>query len=110
MPPPIAPAGRRRFLDGRGGAPQTGLMASPPRWVVSNAESVRREATRYIDMPDEQRLGHLAAACRAAARLLALRADRQRALAHRDPLPESTILALARLRARARSEHGGGTD
>ncbi len=69
-----------------------------PGWVVADRESVRREAEPYRDMTAEQRAGLLAAACRAMARMLALRADRDRVLAHEDPLPPSSVQALRRLR------------
>lgn len=75
-----------------------------PGWVTSNEESVRREAAPYAGMAPEERASHLAAACRAAAKLLASRADRERVLALEDPLPESSLRALERLRAVAR-EH-----
>jgi hypothetical protein len=81
-------------------------MAPLPRWVVSNGESVRREVLPYLAMSDAERLRHLAAACRAGAGLLALRGDRERALAHRDPLSEDTLRALSRLRARVGAARG----
>ena len=71
-------------------------------WVVGDHESVVAEAEPYVGMAPEQRAVALAAACRAAMRLLGIRADRQRVLSHTDPLPESSIRALERLRREAR--------
>lgn len=69
-----------------------------PGWIVDDRESVRREALPYRDMNDQQRLALLAAACRGAARLLRARDDRDRALEYIDPLPDSSIRALMKLR------------
>ena len=77
-------------------------MSRLPAWVVDEETSVAEEAAPYIDMPDEERLRHLAAACRAGAKLLRLRDDAAAALDYEDPLPASTVHALARLRAAAR--------
>lgn len=77
-------------------------MAEVPKWVVDDAASIAEEAAPYVTMRAEERLQHLAAACRAAARLLELREDAQIALDYEDPLPESSLRALARLRAEAR--------
>lgn len=70
-----------------------------PKWVVSNAESLREEAAPYVGLSPEERARMLAAACRAGARLLRARPDAARLLERTDPLPESTVRALARLRA-----------
>jgi hypothetical protein len=75
-----------------------------PAWVVSNRESVRREAAPYRAMAVEERARHLAMAVRAAARLLESRADRDRVARFRDPLPRSTVAALAQLRTEARAK------
>jgi len=80
------------------------MAGKPPAWVVSNRESVRREAAPYRGMDLEQRATHLAMAVRAGARLLASRADRDRVLRMRDPLPRSTVAALTRLRIQARGQ------
>ena len=83
------------------------MSSSLPGWVVSDAESVRSEAEPYRDLTPEQRGALLAAACRAAARLLRARDDAAAVLAHRDPLPESTIRALERLRREVRERRAG---
>lgn len=70
---------------------------------MDDVDSVRQEAAPYKEMTPAQRLAVLASACRAATRLLLSREDHRRVLEHVDPLPESTINALTRLRrARAR--------
>jgi hypothetical protein len=70
-----------------------------PKWVTSNAISLEEEAAPYVDLSPAQRGAMLAAACRAAVRLLRARPDAARVLEHTDPLPPSTVEALARLRA-----------
>ncbi|MBN2496154.1 MAG: hypothetical protein JXR96_16295 [Deltaproteobacteria bacterium] len=79
-----------------------------PGWVVDDRESVRREAEPFRDMSPEQRLALVAAACRAMMRMPALRDDRERVLAHEDPLPSSSVRALARLRRESAREAGCG--
>jgi hypothetical protein len=79
-------------------------MARLPGWVVDNRTSVEREASAYLTLTPEQRWRATAAACRSAARQLASRQDRSRLLEYRDPLPDSSIIALRRLRA-ARQRH-----
>lgn len=73
-----------------------------PRWAVDNRTAVQREAAPYRGLTPEQRAQAVAAACRAAARQLAERPDRQRLVEYRDPLPESSVAALRRLRMAAR--------
>lgn len=74
-----------------------------PSWAADDRESVRWEAEPYRGMTPEERGAKMAAACRAAAKLLRAREDRAVVLAYRDPLPESTVLALKRLRALSRT-------
>jgi len=74
------------------------MIAPLPGWVVEDAASVEEEAAPYRDMAPSERAALMAAACRAAARLLRSRVDRERVLEHTDPLPESSVQALARLR------------
>jgi hypothetical protein len=49
-------------------------------------------------MTPDRKLELVASACRAAAALLQASPNRERALAHEDPLPASSVLALARRR------------
>lgn len=70
-----------------------------PGWVIDDAASIREEAADYIELTPAQRGAILAAVCRAGVRLLRARADAAKVLEHTDPLPSSTIEALARLRA-----------
>ncbi|MBI5498675.1 MAG: hypothetical protein HY907_00405 [Deltaproteobacteria bacterium] len=83
------------------------MLGPLPGWVVSNEESVEREAQPYRSMTPEERGHVLAAACRAAARLLAVRDDREQVLAYEDPLPVSSQRALERLRATATRRRNG---
>jgi hypothetical protein len=87
------------------------MRAALPGWAVSNRESVRREAARYAAMTPEERAQHLLIAVSAGEMMLESRTDRDRVRGYRDPLPESTLRALARLRAEAarlRRAPGGG--
>lgn len=70
-----------------------------PGWATDDAASIEREAQPFRDMTPEQRAHLLARVCRAGARLLRSRADAAAVAALRDPLPESTVRALERLRA-----------
>lgn len=70
-----------------------------PKWVTSNAESLREEAAPYIDLTPEERASMLAAACRAGAKLLRAHSDAAYVLARVDPLSEDSERLLARLRA-----------
>jgi phosphopantetheinyl transferase len=69
-----------------------------PGWVVDNQTSVQREAAEYRHMSQSEKAKILASLCRWSAKQLALRSDRQQLLDYRDPLPESSRAALARLR------------
>jgi hypothetical protein len=78
-----------------------GSLTKLPGWVVDNRTSVLREVERYRDMPVIRRLEILASLCRGAIHQLEGRSDRRRMLDWRDPLPRSTVNALARLRSDA---------
>jgi hypothetical protein len=68
---------------------------------VPSALGLMNEVEPYRSLTPADRARLLAAACRAGAELLRSRPDAERAAAFEDPLPESTVRALARLRARA---------
>lgn len=74
-----------------------------PGWVVSNEDSVRREAEPYRDMSPEERLALGAAASRSALAVALSTNDRETVLSYRSPLPTSTERALERLRAEYRA-------
>ena len=78
-------------------------MDGLPGWVTDNRTAVEREAAPYRSLSAEARARATAAACRAAARQLANRPDRERLLAFRDPLPESSVAALRELRRVAKT-------
>ena len=77
-------------------------MERLPKWAVGNRAAVESEAAPYRGLSPDERWRLVAAACRAAVRQLAGRADAERLRAYRDPLPASTVAALARLRAEYR--------
>ena len=68
---------------------------------VPAALDLMGEVEPYRNLALVERARLLAAACRAGAELLRSRPDAARAAAFRDPLPESSVRVLARLRARA---------
>ncbi len=74
-------------------------LAKLPGWVVSNEESVEREVAPYRSLTPAQRLELGATASRSALAVALALSDRDRVLSYRDPIPHSTKLALARLRA-----------
>jgi hypothetical protein len=84
------------------------MANKPPPWVVSNEESVRREVERYRGMTTSERGAILYAVCEAAGMLSADPERFERARLWRDPLPESTVRALTRLRAEYRKKHPDG--
>jgi len=67
--------------------------------IVRSAFRVAQEAEEARSLSPEQRAVRMRAALRAAVKLLKAREDRRRVLDLRDPLPESSLQALARLRA-----------
>ena len=73
-----------------------------PGWVVDEDESVRSDVARYVGMPAEDLWRELEDCARDA--MWAVRASSfpERALAYEDPVPESTRVALARLRKSVR--------
>jgi hypothetical protein len=77
------------------------VLAKLPGWVVDDVTSVREEVAHLRNTTPAERW-ELARRCARDA-LWALRlGDRaERALEYRDPLPESTVAALARLRGEA---------
>jgi hypothetical protein len=74
-----------------------------PGWVVDDVTSVREEVKEWAGLTPAQlwQLGKLCA--RDAMWAARARGMRERILEHTDPVPPSTILALARLRRLARS-------
>lgn len=71
-----------------------------PSWIVEDAVSIRREVAPYVNASAAE-LWKLTEACARDAMWAIEACDvPERAMAHRDPLPESTIKALKRLRVR----------
>jgi hypothetical protein len=82
------------------------MLPKLPRWVVDDATSVREEVAEWAATSPSERW-RLARLCARDA-MWAVRAsgNAQRILDHVDPLPESTVLALKRLRRQAGWGHG----
>jgi len=74
------------------------MLDELPGWVVGDIESVRREVAEWADLTPAERW-RLARICSRDA-IWAIRASgrAETILAQVDPLPESTLQALARLR------------
>lgn len=74
------------------------MLAELPGWVVEDATSVREEMAPYVGATPEELWRHTEDCARDA--MWAVRASGfpERVLAYEDPLPPSTIAALARLR------------
>jgi hypothetical protein len=83
------------------------VVAKLPSWVVDDETSVRREVAEWVGTTAAERW-RLAVLCSRDA-MWAARAsgNRQRVLDWVDPLPETSIAALARLRKVKRAAHGG---
>ena len=72
-----------------------------PGWVTSNADSVRAEVAEWRGLDRSQRW-RLARLCsRDALWAVSVSRDPRRILDRVDPLPQSSVQALARLRAQA---------
>ena len=91
-----------------------GALAGPPPWRYASfvaivlPPSLRRELHSVEDevawaraLTPSQRLEVLAALCRDSLILLGMNPHAERILAHRDPVPPSTVAALRRLRVRS---------
>jgi hypothetical protein len=79
---------------------KAGKLERLPGWVTDNATSVRREAEPYRTMTPAERRAVTHQCCRSALTLLRRSGYAERALTLVDPLPSSTVAALARLRRR----------
>ena len=76
-------------------------IAKLPGWVVDDDTSVKEEVAQYVGVAPAELWRHTEDCAKDA--MWAVRASDfpERVLAHEDPLPESTVRALARLRKRA---------
>jgi hypothetical protein len=74
------------------------MLAKLPGWVVDDVASVREEVAEWVDLTPAERW-KLAILCSRDA-IWAIRAggDAERVLGLQDPLPESSVAALERLR------------
>jgi hypothetical protein len=73
-----------------------------PAWVLDDASSIEAEAAPWRDRTPEERGRAMREACEIAGRLVRARPDADRVYAWSDPLPASTLQALARLQAEFR--------
>ncbi len=77
------------------------MLSKLPGWVVDDVTSVREEVADWVDMTPAQRWQLAKLCARDAMWATTLSGQRQRILDRIDPLPESTVAALARLRKQA---------
>lgn len=77
---------------------------------VPSALRLDGEVAHYRSLSFAERAQLLVAVCRAGAALLRARPDAERIASFVDPLPESSVKALARLRAENRAKRGSGAD
>ena len=68
--------------------------------------SLTEEASDYVSKTPSERAVLVDVLCRDAALMLAAHPDAARALDYQDPLPESSKVLMARLRAEYRSRRG----
>ena len=82
-------------------------MSKLPGWVVDDVTSVKNEVAEWRGLSSAE-LWRLATLCaRDAMWAMRVSGRRDAVLAHEDPLPESTVRALERLRREAGWPHGG---
>lgn len=82
------------------------MLAKLPGWVVDDRTSVREEVAEWAGLSPAERW-QLAVRCsRDAMWAASASGHRDRILSHVDPLPESTVVALSRLRRQAGWGHG----
>jgi uncharacterized damage-inducible protein DinB len=82
------------------------VLAKLPGWVIDDDASVREEVAEWKGLSPAERwkLAHLCA--RDAIWAARISGDLQRILDYVDPLPESTVTALERLRRARKAERG----
>lgn len=81
-------------------------MTKLPAWVTSNEESVWRETAQSRRMTPAERWRDVVAACDSLRIYWHLPGYPERIRNAQDPLPESTVQALARLREEYRRSRG----
>ena len=77
-------------------------MSGLPKWVTSNEVSVWRETAQSRQQTPEQRWADVVAACGVLKFYWSIPGYAERVKTAVDPLPESSRVALARLRAKSR--------
>jgi len=70
---------------------------------IPREKGLEAEIEYYRSLTQAERADLLVAACKAGAVILLSRPDAERVAAYQDPLPESSVRALARLRAAYRA-------
>ena len=78
------------------------MLSKLPGWIIDDAQSVREEVAEWIGMTPAERWQLAKLCARDAAWAVSASGRREQILAHEDPLPASTLVALERLRRQAR--------
>jgi hypothetical protein len=78
------------------------MLSKLPGWIIDDAESVREEVADWIDMTSAERWQLAKLCARDVVWAASASGRREQILAHQEPLPPSTIVALERLRRQAR--------
>jgi len=77
------------------------MLTRMPGWVIDNDASVREEVAPYVNATAAECIEATRRCCQGAMTILRFHSHPAAILAHVDPLPASTVEALARLRASA---------
>lgn len=77
------------------------MLSKLPGWVVDDVTSVREEVAEWIGTTPAERWQLALLCARDAMWAITLSGHRERILEHEEPLPESTLSALGRLRKQA---------
>jgi hypothetical protein len=78
------------------------MLQRLPGWVVDNETSIGSEVAPFVSASDADRIEATRRCCRGAMTMLRFHDDPTQALEWVDPLPETSVAALARLRNRFR--------
>lgn len=74
------------------------MLAKLPGWVVDDVASVREEVAEWVDLTPAERWKLAILCSRDAIRAIRAGGDAERVLGLQDPLSESSVAALERLR------------
>ena len=79
-----------------------GMLPRLPGWVVDNETSIQREVAPFVSASDAERIDATRRCCRGAMTMLRFHPHPRTILDRIDPLPATSVNALARLRTQFR--------